>query len=292
MGVHPLDKLLHFTKYEGKNGTAVSYIASIDFYRMCAMKTRLLDGIQTKCTYRENGKIKGAKARVHRKDMKYPVETEVLIDEYSTGRNLWTRMPSVMIKKCAEAAALRQAFPDALHGVYTSEEMEQAGSSEPREYIENKKHTPEEKDYSIITFGKEKGKKMKEAPTEWFAHFFTFLKNANEEQREKYAPYLVPAENEIIKRDISTFSEGCLKEIMEHFEDHHMLRSFYAKIREEDEKRKKENQDITYTKNALVIPEGEDPHANIDDNAFSENSGELEDSDPFTKKQKAQNNGE
>lgn len=88
-----------------------------------------------------------ARVAVYRKDFARPVVGVAKFDSYADRwkpndaqekagqlgdlRNLWKAMPEQMIAKCAEALALRKAFPNDLSGVYATEEMDQANNVRP-----------------------------------------------------------------------------------------------------------------------------------------------------------------
>ena len=78
----------------------------------------------------------GGWAKVYFKDNRKPAYAEVALDDYSTGKSNWAKMPGVMIEKCAKAAAWRLAFPDDFQGMYVSEEMHQAQPQQVESYTE------------------------------------------------------------------------------------------------------------------------------------------------------------
>lgn len=138
--LNPFLKQIHFVKRKSKddNGnwreTWTSQV-SIDGLRAIAQRTGLYDG-QDEPEYELNkdGLIVAARVKVYRKDWSRPSVGVARWDEYvQTNRDgkptkFWENMPHVMIAKCAEALALRKAFPEDMSGLVTDDEMMQADS--------------------------------------------------------------------------------------------------------------------------------------------------------------------
>lgn len=81
-------------------------------------------------------KLVGGWAEVYVEGLQKPVYAAVSLSEYSTGKSVWSQKPATMIRKVAKMQALREAFPNALSGMYTAEEFGQSEdelSSQPIE---------------------------------------------------------------------------------------------------------------------------------------------------------------
>jgi phage recombination protein Bet len=123
MGLDPLKPgQVHFIKYGSNPGTIV---VGIDGFRSRAARTGKLVGIKRGVIRDDSGRCVGAWCEVYRSDWHHPAREEVSLSEYNSGRGQWSKMPETMIKKVAEASALRMAFADDLGGLYSDDEMEQ-----------------------------------------------------------------------------------------------------------------------------------------------------------------------
>ncbi len=118
-GLDPRKNQIYFIKRGGK----ATFQVSIDGYRLIAQRTGKLKGIE-RGIRREAGELY-AWAKVWRSDWERPAYEEVSVKEYIGTTPTWQKMPETMLKKCAETAALRMAFPDELGGTYGEEEMDQ-----------------------------------------------------------------------------------------------------------------------------------------------------------------------
>lgn len=134
-GLDPLSRQIYCIKSKDK----VSIQATIDGFRLIAERTGLYQGQTPVMWCGEDGIWKdvwlkkenpaAAKVGVNRKGFTEPLYAIARFETYAQKNYegklnyTWLKMPDLMIGKCAEALALRKAFPQELSNIYSSEEM-------------------------------------------------------------------------------------------------------------------------------------------------------------------------
>lgn len=109
----------------------------IDGYRLVADRTGVYAGNDDYEFDDPAKQPKWAKAPVYKMvaGVRCPFSAAARWDQYYPGDGkqgfMWRRMPHLMLGKCAEALALRKAFPADLSGVYIAEELNQADGAAP-----------------------------------------------------------------------------------------------------------------------------------------------------------------
>jgi len=158
----PFVKQVHFVKrWDSKAGIEVGVIqVGIDGFRSIAEMSGRYAGSED-VVYKDEqeaelAKIKmqvpgSATATVYKlmdNGERYAFTATARWSEYYPGDKIgymWRKMPFGQLGKCAEALALRKAFPKQLSGLYAPEEMDQGGATiDPKKQVESEFHKVKE----------------------------------------------------------------------------------------------------------------------------------------------------
>jgi len=191
-GLDPMARQIYAIKRNTKRGAVMTIQTGIDGYRLVADRTGKYAG-SDEPQFLPEGSDRKAVVTVYKMvaGVRCPFVGVAYWSEYKpkNGGGLWDTMPRTMLAKCAEAQALRKGFPSELSGLYTKEEMDQAGGDDapiatvsvenmeapplaPQEPDQQQRYEPEPPalDYTnaagdyVVRLGKHKDKKLKDIP--------------------------------------------------------------------------------------------------------------------------------
>lgn len=151
VGLDPFARQIHFVKRKQKQHGQYVEVGTtqtgIDGFRVIAERSGKYAGQVGPFWCDESGEWKdvwlkstppaAARVGVLRTDFKEPLWGTARFEAYAQRNDygllrMWQTMSDLMIAKCAEALALRRAFPQDLSGLYIAEEMAQADDHEPK----------------------------------------------------------------------------------------------------------------------------------------------------------------
>jgi phage recombination protein Bet len=147
-----------------KKCEVMSILTSIDGFRLIAERSThyagqrgpfwTADGKEWREVWLDENPPAAVKIAILRHDFTEPLWAVATWEQYKqtdwNGKltGLWRKMPALMLSKVAEALGLRRAFPQELSGLYTKEEMDQAGNDQPpvESKVEKPKPEPTQED--------------------------------------------------------------------------------------------------------------------------------------------------
>lgn len=141
-GLDPLAKQIYAVKRwdSALRREVMTIQTGIDGYRVVAERSGGYAGVdEPKFTFDDKNNLESASVTVYRivSGQRVGFNGTAFWDEYvqttkeGTPTRFWQKMPRSQLAKCAEALALRRAFPNDLSGIYTKEEMDQADNPKP-----------------------------------------------------------------------------------------------------------------------------------------------------------------
>lgn len=132
-GLDPFARQIYAIKRKDNrtNSSVMTVQTGIDGFRVVAERTNCYAGSDD-AVFTGAGEDMVATVAVYKMvgGTRCPFTASARWKEYYPGDKggfMWKKMPHVMLAKCAEALALRKAFPADLSGIYSHDEMQQAG---------------------------------------------------------------------------------------------------------------------------------------------------------------------
>jgi phage recombination protein Bet len=138
-GLNPWEGDAYIVGYDGKDGPQFSLITAHQAFLKRAETHPEYDGMDSGVIVKDaagevvnregdlvlddDQTLVGGWATIHFKNRKHPMKKRLKLSTFSTGRSRWEKDPAGMIVKCAEADALRSAFPNSLGGMYLEGEF-------------------------------------------------------------------------------------------------------------------------------------------------------------------------
>lgn len=144
LSLSPLLRQIHFVKRKNKDGTStIAAQTGIDGFRLAAQRAGGYAGSEDAVFEFGQDKKRPIKATVTVYKMvdsqRCAFTASARWDEYyNPSGGQWDRMPCVMLSKCAEALALRKAFPAELSALRSDEEMHQADGPSKAQAIQER----------------------------------------------------------------------------------------------------------------------------------------------------------
>lgn len=201
-GLDPFARQIHAVKRRAKDEDTgqwtevMSFQTGIDGFRLIAERTGLYEGQTAAQWCGEDGQWRdiwtaqtvpfAARVGVYRKGFREPIYGIAHYCEYvqekrdGTPVRMWAKMACTMLAKCAEAQAMRKAFPQETSGIYEPAEMVQATVADEKqlptaqplrwaskgemlaEFKDLKAHLGDERFYTVLgRFGVEDAKGLK-----------------------------------------------------------------------------------------------------------------------------------
>ena len=136
-GLNPWEGDAYIIGYDAKDGPTFSLVTAHQAFLKRAEVHPEYDGMTSGVIVaRQGGSVEldgdyfddgdslvGGWACVHFKNRKHPMKKRLKLSTFHQGRSRWNADPAGMIVKCAEADALRSAFPNTLGGMFLADEM-------------------------------------------------------------------------------------------------------------------------------------------------------------------------